>query len=58
MSGWLYYNPDAGPEFSEQHPIRSGEVPDAENVRRATVANLKDALFAAWQVLAETEQAS
>jgi hypothetical protein len=51
--GWLYYNPDTGVEFSEQHPVDSGEVKDAENVRPATADVLKAELFEAWKILEE-----
>lgn len=38
-NGWLYVSDD-GPEWSENHPIESGEVPDARLVRPATTAAL------------------
>ena len=47
-AGWLYLNPDTGIEFSVQHPIKSGEVEDAENVRPATAKNLVSLLLDAW----------
>lgn len=47
--GWLYQNPDTGTEYSQQHPIKSGEVPDAENVRPANRKNLLAALLAEWE---------
>lgn len=31
--GWIYFNEDAGIEFSRNHPIESGEVPDAIAIR-------------------------
>lgn len=46
--GWLYTCPDTGIEWSEQHPIESGEVPDAQDVRPATVDTLLSELLAAW----------
>ena len=51
--GWLFFNPDAGVEFNENHPVESGEVPDAENIRQATAENLLDELLAAWEGLDE-----
>lgn len=47
-AGWLYLNPDTGLELSEQHPITSGEVPDAEKVREATAEVLANELRCAW----------
>lgn len=47
--GWLYHKPATGIEFSERHPIKSGEVPDAENVRPATDENLLSELMLSWQ---------
>ena len=46
--GWLYHNPDTGEEWSLNHPVESGEVEDAENIRPATAAILKDMLIQAW----------
>jgi Lar family restriction alleviation protein len=47
--GWLYENPDTGTEWSDQHPVESGEVDGAQNVRPATLQNLKDELLEAWR---------
>ena len=49
--GWLYTNPDAGNEWSEQHPRESGECEDAADVFPATLENLKNELICAWQEL-------
>lgn len=49
--GWLYFNPDTGLEYTDSHPIDSGECPDAENILEATESNLKNALFDAWDNL-------
>lgn len=38
-SGWLYHSDD-GPEWSASHPVESGEVPDARDVREATALEL------------------
>jgi hypothetical protein len=53
-AGWLYDNEDTGREFAEQHPVESGEVPDATNVVAATASALLGELTPAWQ---ELEQA-
>ena len=34
--GFVYLNPDTGEEYSPNHPVESGEVSDAEDVRRST----------------------
>lgn len=34
--GWMFLNPDTGVEWSNSHPVRSGECPDALHIRRAT----------------------
>ena len=31
--GWVYFNEDTGTEWSESHPVTSGEVPDATEIR-------------------------
>lgn len=36
--GWLFWNPDTGEEWASDHPIESGEVPDAQNIRSATAS--------------------
>lgn len=51
--GWLYHCPDTGTEWSDNHPIESGEVPDAKDVRPSTLDALHAELMAAWEVLAE-----
>lgn len=51
--GWLYHCPDTGTEWSDNHPLESGEVSDAEDVRPATLDALHAELMAAWEVLAE-----
>lgn len=55
-AGWLFHNPDTGVELAEDHPIESGEVPDAENVKEANVGALKEALLDAWKNNAEEEK--
>jgi hypothetical protein len=49
--GYLFHNPDTGEEWSESHPIESGEVEDAENVRPATAKALHELLIEAWSEL-------
>ena len=39
--GWAYFNEDTGMEWSERHPVRSGEVPDASDVKAMTLATFK-----------------
>lgn len=34
--GWVYLNPDEGTEYASNHPVGSGEVPDATSIRRST----------------------
>ncbi|GLK78074.1 hypothetical protein GCM10008171_33280 [Methylopila jiangsuensis] len=51
--GWLYHSPDSGTEWSDQHPVSSGEVPDALEIRPATAQNLRDELIRAWAALDE-----
>ncbi len=55
-SGWLFFNPDTGTELSENHPVRSGECDDAEDIRPATKRALRDELVSAWRALAEAER--
>ena len=55
--GWLYYNPDTGIEFDTDHPINSGKVEDAQNVRAATATELLIELKMAWEVLEEERSA-
>ncbi|ADJ24796.1 hypothetical protein Hden_3001 [Hyphomicrobium denitrificans ATCC 51888] len=53
--GYLYLNPDTGTEFSENHPVESGECDDAENILEATAEALRDALLEAWREREEAE---
>lgn len=39
--GWAYWNPDTGNKWSCNHPIASGETPDAINVTQMTLAHFK-----------------
>lgn len=55
-NGWLYISDD-GIEWSANHPVRSGEVPDARNIRPATAANLIAELKNAWESHGEAIQA-
>jgi len=38
LHGYVYFNPDTGTEWAESHPVESGEVSDAQDVRPATAA--------------------
>ena len=40
-AGWLFHNPDTGTELSINHPVESGECPDAANIRRTSVKELE-----------------
>lgn len=53
--GWLYVGDD-GIEWSASHPVRSGEMPDARLIRRATNAELLLALKDAWEAHGEVVQ--
>lgn len=44
--GFVYHNPDTGEEYSQNHPIESGEVPDAMDVRPAT--SQEQFLYGLW----------
>ena len=49
--GWIYFNPDAGTEWAESHPVESGEVDDAEDIRPGTAEELLKQLLPAWRDL-------
>ena len=34
--GFVYFSPDVGTEYAKQHPVKSGETPDATDVRAST----------------------
>jgi hypothetical protein len=53
--GWLYISDD-GIEWSADHPVRSGLVPDARLIRRATNTELLGALKDAWEAHNEAVQ--
>lgn len=55
-NGWLYDNEDTGREYSEDHPVESGEVPDATNIVPATAENLLAELKASWQAWNEDRE--
>lgn len=48
-AGWIYRSPDTGTEISDNHPIDSGECPDAENVREASASELRQVLQQTWE---------
>ncbi|WP_311271241.1 hypothetical protein [Sphingobium sp. WCS2017Hpa-17] len=41
-SGYVYFNPDTGDEYARNHPVESGEVPEATLIRSSTP--MEDAL--------------
>lgn len=53
--GWLYVGDD-GIEWSANHPVRSGEMPDARLIRRASNSELLAALKDAWEAHGEAIQ--
>ena len=54
--GWLFTNPDTGTEWAPQHPVESGEVPDAEDIRPATASILREELREAWMTASRRYQ--
>ena len=40
-SGYAYFNEDTGMEWSRNHPIQSGEVPDATEIEPMTLAEFR-----------------
>lgn len=48
-AGWLFLNPDTGIEFNVNHPVESGEVPDAKNITSATAPALLHLLTEEWR---------
>lgn len=50
---WIFHSPDSGTEMSVDHPVHSGEHPDAEDIRPATKANLAAELNDAWVAWAD-----
>lgn len=53
--GWLYHNPDTGTEWAEQHPVESGEVPDATDVMPGSAVHLHHHMICAWDDLRREE---
>lgn len=51
--GWLYFCDDSGLTLSDQHPVESGEAPQAREIRLATAAELARVLKEAWAMLAD-----
>lgn len=45
--GFVYWSPDTGEEYGRNHPVDSGEVSDATNIRHST--EMEDALNAGLQ---------
>lgn len=54
--GWLFDNEDVGREFSEDHPVESGEVPDATNIVPANAETLLAEMKGAWKLLEENRR--
>lgn len=54
--GWLYFNEDTGTEYSADHPVISGECPDAQDIKPATNENLLHELLSSWKAWAEDRQ--
>lgn len=50
--GWLYISDD-GPEWSPNHPIETGEVPDARNLRAGTAKALQEELISTMEAYRE-----
>lgn len=46
-SGWVYHNEDTGEEYARNHPVESGEVPDAARICRST--EQEDHLWSEWK---------
>lgn len=40
-SGYAYFNEDAGMEWTPDHPVISGQVPDATEIEPMTLAEFK-----------------
>lgn len=52
--GWLYFN-ETGLTWSLDHPVTSGECPDAANIRPATAAAAVSEMLSAWRALMEID---
>lgn len=46
--GWLFLNPDTGTEWSENHPVESGECDDATDITPATLEVMREHMLTAW----------
>lgn len=53
--GWVYLNEDTGEEYARNHPVESGEVPDATRIRQSTAQ--EDHLWNEWQRAAASSPA-
>ena len=41
MSGYAFLNEDTGMEWSRDHPVESGECPDAKQIEPMTLAEFR-----------------
>lgn len=41
--GWAYFNPDTGVEWTKNHPVESGECPDATEIKVMTLSEFRRA---------------
>ncbi|EPX83868.1 hypothetical protein Salmuc_01643 [Salipiger mucosus DSM 16094] len=55
-AGWIFRNPDTGTEISSNHPVESGECPDAEDVRPASARELRQEIEDTWEQGAEDQK--
>lgn len=54
--GYIFRNPRTGPDFSPNHPIESGEVPDATDINEAQCDVLLGEMLEAWGINQELTQ--
>lgn len=46
-NGFVYFDDEVGTEYAVNHPVESGEMPDATDIRRSTA--IEDSLNASFQ---------
>lgn len=49
--GWLYFDGTAGLSWSLQHPVTSGQCPNARSIRPATAEVAVREMLSAWRAL-------
>lgn len=54
--GYIYFQPDTGTEWSEDHPIEANGSEGVEDVKPATLDVLHAELISAWNALEESER--